>query len=148
MRFKYKVHNLLKDIEEFIRKYAYLVAPVLAIFIYVILNKYLELEIAEEFNSNVINVSAVLAGFLFASLGIIIALPENKFIQRLKLVGYMDIIHASMFLGVIFLVLTLTFGLFNVSHKIKIILFVAGLSETILSSYYLYKITKLSSKSI
>lgn len=148
MRFSHKCYNKYKDIEELIRKYAYLVFPFVSVFIYIICNKIFEIEINNEFNSNIINVSAVLAGFLFTSLGIIISLPQNKFIEQLRLVGYMDVIYKAMFLGIIFLISTLILGLFNIAHKVKIILFVSGLAETILSSYYLYKVTKLSSKSI
>ncbi|MBC8590655.1 hypothetical protein [Wansuia hejianensis] len=147
MRFSHKVHNKYKDIEEFIRKHAYLMFPLLGTAIYFICNKLLELNIDTEFNSNIINVSAVLAGFLFSSLGIIISLPQNRFIERLKLIGYMEIIYRAMFLGIIFLISTLILGLFNIGYNLKILLFVSGLSETILSSYYLYKVTKLSSKS-
>lgn len=147
MRLTHKIYNKYKDIEELIRKYSYLILPIISIAIYIICNKLFEIEIDSEFNSNIINVSAVLAGFLFSSLGIIISIPQNKFIDRLKTVGYMDIIYRSMFLGIIFLISTLIFGLFNIIHKVKIILFISGLSETILSSYYLYKVTKLSSRS-
>lgn len=147
MRLDRKLYNFSQDIVEKLRTYSYFVAPIVAILAYLFFNKYFKLEINQEFDSNIINVSAVLSGFLFTSLGIIIALPSNRFTEHLKKVGYMDIIHRAMFIGIILLVVTLTLGLFSINHKIKILFFVAGLSETILSSYYLYKVTTLSSNS-
>lgn len=147
MPFIYKLYNIYRDIEEFMRRYAYLIFPLLFIAIYIFLKKTLNISIDEEFNSNIINVSGTLSGFLFTSLGIMLSLPENRFTQVLKESGYIEIIHKSMFLGIVFLIITLVFGLFNVLPRFKIIFFIVGLSETLLSSYYLYRVTKLSSKS-
>lgn len=147
MPFVHRLYNIYRDIEEFIRRYAYLTFPLLLIIAYVICKKIFNINIDEEFNSNVINVSGTLSGFLFTSLGIMLSLPENKFTQVLKESGYIEIIHKAMFLGIVFLIITLVLGLFKILSRLKTIFFIIGLSETLLSSYYLYRVTKLSSKS-
>ena len=147
MLFKYSAYNKYRDIKEFLIKYAYFICPLLFIAIYILVKIMANLEIDEEFNSNIINISGILSGFLFSSLGVMMSLPDNKFTQALRKSGYMDIIYNAMFIGIIFLIITLIFGLFKLLPAIKDITFIIGLSETLLSAYYIYKVTKLANKS-
>lgn len=147
MKFKNMIYNLMSDLIENIIAYAYIIAPSLFIIIYLILKETIHLNIDEEFNSNVINISGVLSGFLFSSLGIIMSLPDNKFTRALREYNYMEIIYKTMFIGIVSLIMTLILGLFKVLSSLKTILFIIGLSETLLSSYYIYKVTKLANKS-
>lgn len=147
MCFKYVVYNKYRDIVEFMIKYAYIVCPLFSIIIYSIISIFFKIDIDEEFNSNVINISGILSGFLFSSLGIMMSLPDNKFTQALRKYKYMDIIYNAMFIGIIFLTITLIVGLFKIFSMIKEITFIIGLSETLLSAYYIFKVTKLANKS-
>lgn len=111
------------------------------------MNKCANIKINDTFIPNLINVSGVLAGFLFTALGILISLPRNKFIKFLIETGYMRIIYNCMIMGVIALLTSMILGLFNVLIKLMIYMFIIGISETVVSAYYLYRVSYLSSKS-
>ncbi|NOH14830.1 hypothetical protein [Clostridium cochlearium] len=146
MRITHRIYNKIMNVKEFIIKNAYIITPLVILIVYVLL-KNKGLQINDEFDPNVINVSGVLAGFLFSSLGIMMSLPDNKFTELLRNYGYMNIIYKAMFIGIITLILTLVLGIFKICNKLKEILFIIGLTETVLSAYYVYKITSLASKS-
>jgi len=96
---------------------------------------------------SLVNVSGILAGFLFTSLGIIITLPDNKFTQMLTKIGYMKIIYTAMFMGIMSFLIAMLLGLFNIIEQITKLLFVIGISETFLSAFYLYRVSYFSGKS-
>lgn len=146
MLFKYTVNNFKEDLKMLCIKYAYIVAPIIGLIIYTFFLKN-KCPFDTEFKSNLINVSGVLAGFLFTSLGIIISLPDNKFTNLLKQTRYISIIYNSMIIGIIALLISMLFGMFSVIDKITITAFIIGISETFLSAYYLYRVSYYSGKS-
>jgi len=147
MRAKHTVHNINEDVKSFFIRFAYIIAPTVGLFIYFIFKKLSNFNIDDNFVSNLINVSGILAGFLFTSLGIIISLPENKFIQLLKDTGYMKIIYNSMIIGIITLLIAMLLGMFNFKKIPTELSFIIGISETFLSAYYLYRVSYYSGKS-
>lgn len=89
-------------------------------------------------------IAGTLAGFLFTFLGIFVALPSNNFINTLRQNGYMKVIYNTLIIGILSLLTAMLLAIFEVVPTIVISLFVIGLAETYLSTYYLYKVSKLS----
>ena len=139
-------NNIIYEIKMNIVKYAYIYAPIIGMIIYVFLLK--DRLLSVDFISNIINLSGILAGFLFTSLGIMIALPDNSFTILLKENGYMKIIYKTMAIGIVSFLISMIIGLFNFNNSIMTIFFTIGVSETFLSSYYLYRVSYYTSKSI
>lgn len=146
MTFSEIFNNIIYEIKMNFVKFAYIYAPVISMIVYITLLKDRDLDI--DFISNVINLSGILAGFLFTSLGIMITLPDNKFTILLKENGYMEIIYRTMTMGIVSFLISMITGLFNFSNSIMTIFFIIGVSETFLSAYYLYKVSYYTSKSI
>lgn len=147
MTFSEIFNNIKEYIKLYFIKYAYIYSPIAGLIIYNILKNLFTIKLSEGFISNLINVSGILAGFLFTSLGMIIALPDNKFTMLLKENGYMKIIYNSMMLGIVSLLISMLIGMFNLSESMAIIFFIVGISETFLSAYYLYRVSYFSGKS-
>lgn len=147
MRLENKVHNVKEDIKIMFIKYAYILAPILGLVIYFILIDVAKIELSENFMENLINISGILAGFLFTSMGIMITLPDNKFTQLLKRTGYMKIIYKAMTVGIMSFLIAMMLGLFNINEIVSKLLFMIGISETFLSAYYLYRVSYYSGKS-
>lgn len=147
MRVADKIHNKKEDIKIVLIKYAYIFTPLIGLITYSILMNFIEIKLDENYLSNLINISGILAGFLFTSLGIMISLPDNKFTQLLKQIGYMRIIYNAITVGIIFFLIAMILGLFNISTTVANLFFIVGISETFLSSYYLYRVSYYSGKS-
>lgn len=146
MTFSQILNNIFYEVKMNIVKHAYIYSPIIGIAIYTALLQNRNLD--NTFTSNIINLSGILAGFLFTSLGIMIALPDNKFTTLLKENGYMKIIYKTMTIGIISFLISMIIGLFSFSTSIMTILFIIGVSETFLSSYYIYRVSYFTSKSI
>ena len=147
MLFKDYISNLYEDIKIHLIKYIFIYTPLLGIIIYTISKTHICFEVGDDFISNLTNVSGVLAGFLFTSLGILISLPSNKFISFLKKTGHMRIIHNCIMIGIMAFLITMVLGLFNTSIKLATYLFVVGISETFVSACYMYRVSYYSEKS-
>lgn len=148
MMLRHRLHNVKEDIKEHLIEFAYIYAPLIGLALFIILTNLVNVDFDKEFQSNMINISGVLSGFLFSSIGIMLALPSNKFTQTLNSIGYMKIIFRAMIIGIFTLLISMLLGLFNVCSKVYSIFFVIGISETLLSAYYLYKVSYYSGKSI
>lgn len=147
MLLKDLLNNFVESIKIHFIKYVFIYAPIIGSITYTFISKFVNIEISDEFIPNLINVSGVLAGFLFTALGILISLPRNKFIKYLLETGHMKIIYNSMILGVVTLLISMILGLFNILIKVVIYMFIIGISETLVSAYYLYRVSYYSSKS-
>ena len=113
----------------------------------VILWELIESSSDQSYINNIINLSGVLAGFLFTTYGIFMSLPNNRFIHLLKFNGYMGIIYKTLLFGIVFLISSMILGLFTNYYNLITYIFVFGISETITSVYHFYKVLKYSSKS-
>lgn len=144
-----KFNNLMVDFVTCIRKYSYIVFPVISLlFIFVI--KYfniINVNVDSDLRNNIVNVSGVLSGFLFTACGIFISLPDNNFIRYLKKSNHFAIVYKVLLFGIIFLISSMILGIFKLYDKLMIIIFICGMTEVVISVYYFYKITSLSSKS-
>lgn len=148
MMLRYRLHNVKEDIKEHLILYAYVYAPLVGLALFSLLANLVNIDFDKEFQSNMINISGILSGFLFTSIGIMLALPSNKFTQKLNSIGYIKIIFRAMIIGIFALITSMLLGLFNTCNRACNIFFVIGISETLLSAYYLYKVSYYSSKSI
>ena len=147
MRFKNTAHNTIENIKKYFIKYAYVFAAIIGLSIYSVLFYVVKIELNENFMTNLINISGILAGFLFTSLGIIISLPDNKFTQQLTKTGYMKIIYRAMGMGIMSLLIAMMLGIFNIIEQVAKLFFITGISETFLSAYYLYRVSYYSGES-
>lgn len=146
----YNLHNMFQVLLEKSRKHIYLVLPgISALFYFCFKDKVFNgtLDNLESYSNNVINLSGVLAGFLFTTFGTFMSLPDNKFLDALETTGYFKSIYTVQLLGIIFLLLSMLIGLFNLSIKCMTIFFIFGISEALGSLYYYYRILALSKKS-
>lgn len=146
MTFSEKLNNFIQNTKMRFVEYAYIIAPLIGLFVYIVFLKDRVIDI--NLISNIINLSGTLAGFLFASLGIMIALPDNQFTLLLKENGYMNIIYKTMTIGIVAFLLSMVVGLFELNNSLMLIFFTIGVSETFLSSYYLYRVSYYTNKSI
>lgn len=147
---KDKLNNLLVDITTFIRKRIYILAPLITLIILLIdfiFFKRFIVTIDNDLNNNIANISGVLFGFLLTAYGIFLSLPDNNFIRYLKLSKHFEIVLKTLLYGICFFVLSMLLGIFKVLGEIMLIVFLCGISEVVISIYYFYKITNLSSKS-
>lgn len=141
------LNNIKETVKIHFIKFSFIYAPIIGLFIYFLLSKLLKTKLDTDFMSNLINVSGILSGFLFSSLGIIISLPSTKFTNFLKETGYMRIIYNSMIIGIMTLLISMLLGMFSISIAATKLLFIVGISETFLSAYYLYRVSYYSGKS-
>lgn len=150
MRFVEYLYNAVQFIIEKIREYIYLFLPLVSLSIYLFLKDEIFLSISENlenYTNNIINLSGVLAGFLFTTFGTFMSLPNNKFLDALEDTGYFKSIYRLQLLGIISLFLAMLLGLFGISIKLTTLFFMIGISEAMGSLYYFYKILTLSKKS-
>lgn len=147
MRKTHKLYNCIQDIIEKLREFSYILFLVIGFIVYIILLRYNE-SIFDFVNiDNIINLSGIFAGFIFTTFGIVMSLPDNKFTELMKSSGYMLIIYRTLLTGIVFFGLSMVFGLFTDITKLIVLFFFIGLSETILTIYYFYKLVTLTMKS-
>lgn len=143
----HRLYNVKEEVKEHLIEFAYVYVPLFGLIVFALLANYVKVDFDKEFKSNMINISGILAGFLFTSIGIMLTLPNNKFTQTLNSIGYMKIIFRAMVIGIFALLISMLLGLFNVCSTAYSIFFVIGISETFLSAYYLYKVSYYSGRS-
>lgn len=134
----------------FIKKYCYAVIPVLLTVVFFILdyfniftyyNKFI-LQNIEENITTLIGMSGTLIGFLFTSMTILFSLnKDSEYMKRFKKYGHHVIFCRLNILGITFLFLNIVLWLFNANIKVIILPFVLGFIETIMASYYIYKLS-------
>lgn len=146
----HKLYNLFQLTKELLRRFIYIVLPVVGALIYIIFKDKLISDTilkSKTYLNNVINLSGILAGFLFTTFGTFMSLPDNKFLDLLEGSGYFKSIYRVQALGIIFLFSAMLIGLFEISAKYMTVMFIFGISEAIGSLYYFYKILTLSRRS-
>lgn len=143
MMYSQSIQNKVESLKLLGIRFAYIVAPVIGFIVTNALNKRNLFD--EIFISNVINLSGILAGFLFTSMGIMISLPDNKFTAQLSRSGYLKIVYRTMTIGILSFLIAMVTGLFRLGPDYTSFFFIIGVSETFLSSYYLFRISHYSS---
>ena len=134
----------------FIKKYCYAVFPVLLTIVYIAFD-YLNLPThfnnfslknIEDNVTTLIGISGTLIGFLFTAMTIFFSLnKDSKYMQNFKKYGHHKIFCKLNVWGIVFLFLNIFLWLANVNIKIILLPFILGFSETIMASYYKYKLS-------
>ena len=91
----------------------------------------------DDFHYNTISVSAIIGGFLFTGISILVSVLENKRIKRLWDFNYLDNVYHSAFVGMIANILTIVCALAilicNIDYKTEDILIHIEIITLILS---------------
>ncbi|SDZ18690.1 hypothetical protein SAMN05192546_11141 [Tindallia californiensis] len=146
MRLSRRIDNIIVDIDNFGRRHVLVLIPVTCLIIVVLLSG--RFELSSHNISNIVNVSGVLAGFLFSVHSIMLSFPDEKnFVQHLKKSGYIKIIFRCIFTGEMFLFATLLIGIFIPNKNLLLFTFLSGLICAIVSAIYLYRISIMVSNS-
>lgn len=132
----------MRYIQGLLRKYTYVWFPLIS----VILIDWIKPDISEKQYEILINISGILSGFLFTTLGILIALPQNRFTEFIRKYYIIKTVYLSIFSGIITFFLSIIIG-FACNNRAVLYLTFYGISCTILSSFYLFVIGYFSSKS-
>ncbi|SMB95563.1 hypothetical protein SAMN00017405_0430 [Desulfonispora thiosulfatigenes DSM 11270] len=149
MKLSYKLINIMQEIKKYIEFNRLIIFPVLTLILYEVCYWYFKLYSNEIFNStqqqslhfNILSTNAILAGFLFTGLSIIVSTSNNKIIKILSEWGHLDLIHTSISRG-IFLnlgsIVVSFIAMINSSKKIQIFLVNIELLLLILGVCYFF----------
>ncbi|WP_186430913.1 hypothetical protein [Clostridium sp. BSD9I1] len=140
MRMYKKIYNKWLIFVNFQRKYNYVFYPIVTSIIFNIIIKIPNIiTVNQSMNNNIVSVSGVLVGFLFSSHSILIALPDNKkYVQLLKEYGYLKRNFLSIFLGEIFLTISLVLSFFELNIFLSLNFFIIGICYTIILAVNLF----------
>lgn len=132
----------------YIRRYKYIIVPGIFLFVCAIF-KYkfsMHINIGDRNIDMIVNLSGILAGFLFTTMGILISLPKNRFTDAIKGTRTLKSTYITIFSAVVFLFISMILGIIKPCGYI-IVPFLIGLTNTLLSASDLFMIGYLSSKS-
>lgn len=133
----------------FIKKYCYIVIPIITVFFLTALYsfKIVNIQKNDSFLSTIIGISGTLIGFLFTAMTIFFSLNKNtEYMLNFRKYNHHVIFGRLITFGIIFLCINIIFWLFNFNIYTTIISFILGLEETIMAAYYTYKLSLNSIK--
>lgn len=143
----YKIKNCLYDIFEKAMKVYWFILPIIIFVIMMLFCNWNKIEpIVISKSSDILNISGTLIGFLFSTLSILLALPGNNYIKRLRRNDKLRVTRNNIFIGIISFFSTILLSILTNKFKFIIIFFVIGLIEIIISSLQLFIILKYSSE--
>ena len=135
-----------------IKIYCYIIIPTITIVTLLILkcrgvwNIPNEQEI-EGYLSTIVGISGSLIGFLFTAMTIFFSLnKDSSYMKNFKRYNHHIIFSRLVTFGIITLCLNIVCWLFKANTHLIILLFIVGLEESIMSSYYIYKVSLNSFK--
>ncbi len=130
-----------------LRRWSFITIPLILLIAFLFYCCHFHIVFSESTISSIVNISGVLIGFLFTMQTLLFTFPqENKFIQRLKEFEYFKIIIKNIISGEIFLLIALVIGLFGFESKLCISSFILGLSNVLVTGYYMGRISIYVSK--
>lgn len=141
--------KIAKEIIKFIKKYCYIIIPLISISILLLLNKnnILVIKNRDGLLETIIGVSGTFIGFLFTAITIFFSLnKDSKYMQYLIKYNHHIIFSRLIAMGIIALTINIISWMFNFCFNIIIISFIIGLEETIMAAYYIYVISLNSFK--
>ena len=128
--------------KNFIKKFCYIIFPVVTIIILIIL--YFNQSYLKELKfdiSTIIQIAGTLIGFLFTAITIFASIPKNTdYMKRFEKHQHKTIFGRCISLGIIILTICIIIWLLNVPDEWIILSFLIGLEETLFSAYYLYRL--------
>lgn len=135
----------------FTKIYCYIIIPVLTTAILVIL-KFKSIwnlpeESIENYLSAIVGISGSLVGFLFTAMTIFFSLnKDSQYMKNFKKYNHHIIFSRLVTFGIVSLCLNIVCWLFQANIYLIVLLFIVGLEESIMSSYYIYKVSLNSFK--
>lgn len=130
--------------KNFIKKYCYLSIPIVTCIIIFIIHLTKILDFSGIFvneASNIIQISGTLIGFLLTAITIFLSLPKDtKLMQRIKKYNHHKIFSRCVSIGLILLTLDICLWLIKVPNTYIVLIFLLGLEETLMATYYIYKL--------
>lgn len=130
----------------YIRRYKYIIIPIIFIFIYAIIKNKINIDISLQ-NLNVISkISSMLIIFLFMEIGMLLNLPKNKFTIAIKGTKTLKSTYITIFCSILFLFISILSKLL-IPYNFIIILFIIGLTNALLSIFDFFMIFYFTKKS-
>lgn len=150
----FKVVNAISDINRFFRKNYIWFFPALSLIsfeLYFLLSNIKgKLDLSKVDQNSLLTINLTLAGFLLTGIGIMISIRDKSFIQTLIKAGYWAKIEKSVFLGILFHIISALLSLVNLITKtnniivfnIEIACFILGLTYFVIVVVWLKKALK------
>ena len=88
-----------------------------------------DIKLPEAMAENILSVNAIIAGFLFTGLSIIISVIDKDRIKRLMQNGYLDVFYNTIFAGIAFHIASILFSVMNMLNIFSGALVVFGYIE-------------------
>lgn len=132
--------------KKFLKKYCYVTMPIISIIIFTIVIYFCDVDqiienLPSESRNTVIGIAGTLIGFLFTAMTIFLNLPkDNDIMKRAKRSKHHQIFGKCVLFGIIFLTICMLFWLCNAPSSWIVMIFFAGLVETLISAFYVYKL--------
>lgn len=135
------------NIFSYLRKYCFIIFPVFTFIVFLVLYIVDIFNLNKSNYSTIINVSATLLGFDFLLLTFLHSFDDNKnFIKRLKEKQYFKILTINIIFALIFYLLSLSIGIFEINILLCALFFVLGLTNTAVACYFISLISYYLSK--
>ena len=133
--------------KKIIKKNCYATVPGITIFIYLIIYilnlkfDWLKLQLNSD-SSTIIQIAGTLIGFLLTAITIFLSLPKDTdLMKRIKKHNHHIIFGRSVIGGLIFSTISILLWIFNINSTILTMIFGLSLEETLMSAYYIYKLS-------
>lgn len=121
----------------------YLILPAIVVGLYFYLNRKDYIHIDPKYN---FELSIALFGVMFTVLGLYGSLPDSRFKDLLKKYKHNKIVYHSLFIGIVCSMFIVIFVITDFSVKIQNLLLLIAITETLISSYWIYRIYYLISQ--
>lgn len=133
--------------KKIIKKNCYATVPGITIFIYLIIYilnlkfDWLKLQLNSD-SSTIIQIAGTLIGFLLTAITIFLSLPKDTdLMKRIKKHNHHIIFGRCVIGGLIFSTISILLWIFNINSTILTMIFGLSLEETLMSAYYIYKLS-------
>lgn len=133
--------------KKMIKKYCYIVIPIITIFIYLIIYivdlkcDFFKISFNDD-DATIIQIAGTLVGFLLTAITIFLSLPKDTdLMKRIKKHKHHIIFGRCVILGLALSTIDILLWIFNVNYVVLIMIFGLSLEETLMSAYYIYKLS-------
>lgn len=143
---KSRRESVMKKLISLIKLKSCFIIPLITAAIVLFLNK--KLSIVDNISSSkveaLIGVIGALMGVLITVLTIYVSFPkESMHMKRIRETGHHHIFISNINMGIILYTICILFWLFGLKDSIIIVMFLSGLSNTIVGAYYITLLTSL-----
>lgn len=134
-----------RSLKEYFNIYIYIIVPILIVAFYkFVLSGFSQFsEITNRLYEFSPDIPLTFLGVLLTLLGLLTALPPSKYDEAMRKYKYYKIIFSSLAYGIFAALGHLMLFLLNIGESYQVFLFLVYISETLISTYWIYQITKL-----